>query len=126
MNHWKAAAFDLDDTLLHDDLSVSSRTVDIFQRLQRSGFIFIAASGRTRMSMQPFLLTLNCVSFCIACNGALNYNQYNGEPHPPAKPGERNKPAESGGYPTLSPSDPPIWQGYSSPAAPEKAPVRLQ
>ncbi len=79
MNHWKAAAFDLDDTLLHDDLSVSSRTVDIFQRLQRSGFIFIAASGRTRMSMQPFLLTLNCVSFCIACNGALIYNQYNGE-----------------------------------------------
>ena len=79
MSRWKAAAFDLDDTLLRDDLSISSRTVEVFRRLHGSGFTFIAAGGRTRMSMQPFTNRLGCVSLCIACNGALIYNPVSGE-----------------------------------------------
>lgn len=71
MSFIKAAAFDLDDTLLRDDLSVSSYTREVFQRLHASGFLLIAASGRTVMSMKPFVDLLGCVSLCIACNGAV-------------------------------------------------------
>ena len=67
----RAAVFDLDDTLLHDDLSISPRTLEVFHRLHSSGFIFVAASGRTLMSMKPFTDRIGCVSLCIACNGAL-------------------------------------------------------
>lgn len=66
----KAAAFDLDDTLLRDDLSISAYTIQIFRRLRDSGFILIPASGRTLMSMKPFVDQLGCSSLCIACNGA--------------------------------------------------------
>ena len=45
MNQLKAAAFDLDDTLLRDDLSISSFTKEVFSRLKAAGFSFIAASG---------------------------------------------------------------------------------
>ena len=67
----KAAAFDLDDTLLRDDLSVSSLTLKVFRELHHQGFLFVAASGRTLMSMKPFTDLLGCVSLCIACNGAV-------------------------------------------------------
>ena len=70
MNQLKAASFDLDDTLLRDDLSISLFTKEVFHRLKNKGFIFIAASGRTSMSMKPFVDELNCVSLCISCNGA--------------------------------------------------------
>ena len=70
----KAAAFDLDDTLLRDDLSISAYTVDVFRRLHASGFFLIPASGRTRMSMKPFVDRLGCASLCIACNGAQIWN----------------------------------------------------
>ena len=74
MTQVKAAAFDLDDTLLHDDLGISPYTVDIFRKLHEKGFVFVAASGRTRMSMKPFVDRLGCVSLCISCNGAEIWN----------------------------------------------------
>ena len=67
----RAAAFDLDDTVLRDDLSISSRTLNTFRRLRDAGFVLVAASGRTLMSMKPFTDRIGCVSLCIACNGAL-------------------------------------------------------
>ena len=70
MIYLKAAAFDLDDTLLRDDLTFSRYTLDVFSRLHESGFLFVAASGRTYMSMKPFVDQLNCVSLYISCNGA--------------------------------------------------------
>ena len=70
MTRLKAAVFDLDDTLLRNDLSLSPYTLDVFRRLHQSGFLFVAASGRTRMSMKPFVDQLNCVSLYISCNGA--------------------------------------------------------
>ena len=78
MNSIKAAAFDLDDTLLRNDLSVSSFTLDVFRRLHKAGFRFVAASGRTLMSMKPFTDLLGCVSLCIACNGALIWDPSDG------------------------------------------------
>ena len=70
MRQLKAAVFDLDDTLLHDDLSISAYTLDVFRRLHNTGFLFVAASGRTRLSMKPFVDQLEFVSLYICCNGA--------------------------------------------------------
>ena len=67
---FKAAAFDLDDTLLHDDLSISEYTKDVFRQLHAKGFLLIAASGRSRMSIKPFVDGLGCICLYIACNGA--------------------------------------------------------
>lgn len=66
----KTVVFDLDDTLLHDDRTISSFTIDVFHRLHDAGFRFIAASGRAWFSMKPYIEQLSCVSVCIACNGA--------------------------------------------------------
>ena len=62
--------FDLDDTLLHDDRTLSDFSVDVFQRLHKAGFRIIAASGRAQLSMKPYVDRLSCVSVYIACNGA--------------------------------------------------------
>ena len=70
----KAAAFDLDDTLLRDDLSVSAFTADVFRRLAGTGFLLIAASGRSKMSILPFVEKLGCICMYIACNGAEIYD----------------------------------------------------
>ena len=66
----KAIAFDLDDTLLRDDLSISDFTVQILSKLHGKGVLIIPASGRTRVSMSSFVERLNCVDQYIACNGA--------------------------------------------------------
>ena len=62
--------FDLDDTLLHDDLTISDYTVTVLRRLYDKGFHIIAASGRAFLSMKPFVEQIACVSLCISCNGA--------------------------------------------------------
>ena len=79
MTSVKAAAFDLDDTLLRNDLSISSGSKKVFHRLKETGFILVAASGRTMMSMKPFTDQLGCVSLCIACNGALIWDPQTGQ-----------------------------------------------
>lgn len=66
----KAVVFDLDDTLLHDDLTISDYTVSVFRRLHQAGFRVIAASGRAQLSMKPYVDQLGCVDAYISCNGA--------------------------------------------------------
>lgn len=66
----KAVVFDLDDTLLHSDLTISDFTVRVFRKLHEKGFIIIAASGRAQLSMKPYVDQLSCVSAYISCNGA--------------------------------------------------------
>jgi hydroxymethylpyrimidine pyrophosphatase-like HAD family hydrolase len=70
---FRAAAFDLDDTLLRDDLSISPYTVDVFRRLNSRGFLLIPASGRSEKSLLPFVNRLGCIRLYIACNGAEIY-----------------------------------------------------
>jgi hypothetical protein len=65
-----AVAFDLDDTLLRDDLTISDFTVRVFQALHAKGFHIIAASGRSPYSMKPYLDQLGCIAACISSNGA--------------------------------------------------------
>ena len=72
--HLKAAAFDLDDTLLRDDRSISAYTIQTFRRLRDAGFFLIAASGRAQLSMKPFLDQLDCICLYIACNGGEIYD----------------------------------------------------
>lgn len=71
---FRAAAFDLDDTLLRDDLSISPYTADVFRRLSSRGFMLIAASGRSEKSILPFISRLGCIRLYIACNGAEIYD----------------------------------------------------
>jgi len=66
----RAVAFDLDDTLLHDDLSISPYTVNTLRTLALAGIHIIPASGRSFLSMKPFLDRLDCASLFITCNGA--------------------------------------------------------
>ena len=66
----KAVAFDLDDTLLRDDLTISDYSVRILRRLHAAGIRIIPASGRARPSMQHYIGRLDCASLFIACNGA--------------------------------------------------------
>ena len=67
---FQAVAFDLDDTLLRDDLSISPHTVSVLRRLSAMGVRIIPASGRAQLSMKPFVDQLACASLYISCNGA--------------------------------------------------------
>ena len=75
----RIVAFDLDDTLLHDDLSISSETVSVLRELNRRGWTIVPASGRARDSMLPFVRMLSCADWFISCNGAEIWNAHTGE-----------------------------------------------
>lgn len=66
----RAIAFDLDDTLLRTDATVSNYTVDVLRRAADQGIIILPASGRTRDSMFPTVQRIGCASAFISCNGA--------------------------------------------------------
>ena len=74
----RAVAFDLDDTLLRDDISISEYTVDTLRAMRGAGMAVIPASGRATLSMLPYVEQLGCVSMYIACNGA---EIWDGETH---------------------------------------------
>lgn len=67
---FQAVAFDLDDTLLHNDLTISDYTISVLRRLSGLGVHIIPASGRAQLSMKPFVDQLACSSIYISCNGA--------------------------------------------------------
>ena len=66
----RAIAFDLDDTLLRPDASVSDYTAAVLHRAAQRGIIILPASGRTRDSMWPAVQQIGCASAFISCNGA--------------------------------------------------------
>lgn len=66
----QAIAFDLDDTLLRDDLTISDYTVSVLQRAAAQGIRIIPASGRARDSMKGFVERIGCAACYISCNGA--------------------------------------------------------
>lgn len=72
-----AVVFDLDDTLLRDDLTISGFTVRVLRALKSKGFHIIAASGRSPFSMRPYLDQIGCVSACISSNGAEIWDENN-------------------------------------------------
>ena len=66
----KAVIFDLDDTLLRDDRTISDYTVGVLRQASARGIHVIPASGRACRSMEPFVRQLDCASLFVACNGA--------------------------------------------------------
>lgn len=66
----KAIMFDLDDTLLRDDRTVSDYTVSVMRRAAERGIHIIPASGRACRSMDGFVRQLGCASLFVSCNGA--------------------------------------------------------
>lgn len=66
----RAIAFDLDDTLLRPDATVSDYTAEVLHRAAAQGIIILPASGRTRDSMWPTVSRIGCASAFISCNGA--------------------------------------------------------
>ena len=68
--HVRAIAFDLDDTLLRDDRSISAYTVSVLRRAAEKGILIVPASGRTGNSMRQFVDQIGCASCYVCCNGA--------------------------------------------------------
>lgn len=66
----RAIAFDLDDTLLRDDRSISPYTISVLHRAAEKGILIIPASGRTSSSMRHLVDSLGCASYYACCNGA--------------------------------------------------------
>lgn len=66
----QAIAFDLDDTLLRDDASISPYTLSVLHRAAEKGIRIIPASGRTSSSMRSKVDLIGCVSCYVCCNGA--------------------------------------------------------
>lgn len=66
----QAVAFDMDDTLLRDDRTISPYTVAVLRRAAASGIRVIPASGRAQGSLRGFVDELGCADAYITCNGA--------------------------------------------------------
>lgn len=67
----RAIAFDLDDTLLRDDRTISDETVSVLRRASEAGIFILPASGRTYCSMAGFVARIGCASRVICANGAV-------------------------------------------------------
>ncbi len=66
----RAIAFDLDDTLLRDDLTVSDHTVAVLKECAARGLYIIPASGRTLGSMWRTVERIDCATAIVSCNGS--------------------------------------------------------
>ena len=67
----RVIAFDLDDTLLRDDRTISDETVAVLRRASDAGVFILPASGRTYCSMAGFVAHIGCASRVICANGAV-------------------------------------------------------
>ena len=54
MNKPELIAFDLDDTLLRDDGTISERTLHDLHRLAKEGIITVIATGRMYATAKPY------------------------------------------------------------------------
>lgn len=66
----EAVAFDLDDTLLRDDRTISPLTISTLRRAADQGIRILPASGRSAASMAGYVDQIGCASAYVACNGA--------------------------------------------------------
>lgn len=66
----RLVAFDLDDTLLRDDQTISQRNIETVQRAQRAGIYVTAATGRMYPSALPFCKQLGITTPILLCQGA--------------------------------------------------------
>lgn len=75
----KLVAVDMDDTLLDENLEVSSRTAEAIRKAQEQGVIVTIATGRMFSSARPFALELNMQAPLITYNGGMVRYPVSGE-----------------------------------------------
>ena len=63
--------FDIDGTLLNDDMRISKKTIDIVSSLQKKGHLFYIASGRLLSSARSYSELLGKNIGTIAANGSV-------------------------------------------------------
>ncbi len=71
---YKMLVLDLDDTLLRDDYSISSRNKDLLMKAQEQGVKVVLASGRPTPAMTQYIETLQLDkydSYLISFNGGM-------------------------------------------------------
>ena len=66
----QAIAFDLDDTLLRSDRSISDFTCRVLREAAARGIAILPASGRTGRSMHGFVERIGCATGYVCANGA--------------------------------------------------------
>ena len=72
--HVEAIVFDMDDTLLRDDRTISDYTIQTLREAHARGIRIIPASGRAKDSMTAFVRQIGMVDLFIAYNGAHVYS----------------------------------------------------
>jgi Cof subfamily protein (haloacid dehalogenase superfamily) len=80
--NYKMLVLDLDDTLLREDYSISSRNKDLLIRAQQQGVKVVLASGRPTHAMTRYAEELNLAqydSYMISFNGAVVTSLKNNE-----------------------------------------------
>ncbi len=78
---YKLVALDMDDTLLHEDLSISEKNIKAIRSMEQMGVKIILCSGRPYDSMTPYLPVLdihNPDDYMVSFNGAY-INRISGE-----------------------------------------------
>lgn len=66
----KLAAFDLDGTLLNDDLDITDENLNAVKRLNDTGCKIVIATGRPKFLVKEYVEKLGICDYYIACNGA--------------------------------------------------------
>lgn len=66
----QAVAFDLDDTLLRNDRTLTAYSMQVIRQAAASGLRILLASGWVKPSVLPYAQQLGCVCCCICGNGA--------------------------------------------------------
>jgi Cof subfamily protein (haloacid dehalogenase superfamily) len=80
--NYKMLVLDLDDTLLRDDYSISTRNKDLLIQAQQQGVKVVLASGRPTPAMTRYAEELNLAqydSYMISFNGAVVTSMKNNE-----------------------------------------------
>lgn len=77
---FQAVAFDLDDTLLRDDRTISDYTLSVLHALCPKGVRLLPVSGRAQLSMKPYVDQIGRVPLYISCNGAEIWDPETGRP----------------------------------------------
>lgn len=77
----KLIAFDLDDTLLTSELTISPGTVEAIQKAAQNGIYIVLCSGRTENAILPHVRTLEIAGhetgrYLIAMNGSSIYDMH--------------------------------------------------
>ncbi|MEL3906425.1 MAG: Cof-type HAD-IIB family hydrolase [Treponema sp.] len=73
MKNVKIIGIDLDDTLLHDDLTISDYTVSVLQALMKKGVFIVLASGRSPRAIFPYMQRIGADradSYMLSSNGS--------------------------------------------------------